>query len=93
MIAARSGAISIGAVAKREAFAEAKAEAEAFSNFEISGRDTEFGVEAAHMKRRAYAEAIAHIEGATRHQLVNRATEEKPVSGITKEELDVVYLA
>lgn len=73
LIAAR--AIPNNAVAEREAFPEA--EVEAFSNFDISRRDAEYGVEAAHMKRDAYAEAIAHIEEVTGHQLVARTTEEE----------------
>ncbi|KIM96633.1 hypothetical protein OIDMADRAFT_58941 [Oidiodendron maius Zn] len=75
-------AIPSDAVAKREAFAEAGVEA--YSNFEISGRDVEIGAEAARMKRDAYAEAITHIDEVTEHQLVSRTTEA---------ELDAIHTA
>jgi len=76
LIAARSVDIPNHAVAKREAFAKAEAEAKAaFNNFEISQREAEHGIEEAQMKRDAYSEAIAHIEDVTGHQLMSRTTE------------------
>jgi hypothetical protein len=77
-----AAALPSNAVARREAFAEAGVEA--YSNFEISERDVEFGAEATRMKRDAYAEAIAHVDEVTGHQLASRTSEE---------ELDAIHTA